>query len=60
MKKEINNRIDELEIKTGIQETGVKVLSPDEYNKLKKQNKISDKVHYIIDNIGIIENKDEK
>ena len=60
MKKEINNKLDELEIKTGIQEAGIKVLTPEQYGKLEKENKLNAAVHYIIDDLGIIEYKDEK
>lgn len=57
MKKQISKIIDELEIKTGIKQSGIIVLTPSKYAKLKKENKLSKDCMYIVDDIGIIDEK---
>ena len=52
MKKEIKERLKDLELRTGIKENGVKVVSPDEYQKLERDGKVNKDLYYIIDNIG--------
>ena len=54
MRKEvIKEKLNDLEIKSGIQESGVKVVSPDEYQKLERDGKLNKNVKYIIDNISL-------
>ena len=57
MKKEIKERLKDLELRTGIKENGVKVVSPAEYQKLQTDGKVNKDLYYIIDNIGFPDEK---
>ena len=57
MKKEIKERLKDLELRTGIKENGVKVVSPAEYQKLQTDGKVNKDLYYIIDNISFPDEK---